>query len=174
MADNTDYFDECLIRHRKDKYVFFIKLAIGVAIMLFTVNHVPLQTLITLLLSSIGFGGILGYVAYKYEYTMCKREIEFWRCRLKAYANWGYENRNDAFVNIFRVKWYSWLCYLLFCLIFFFGLIIQMSIFRHSPKIYFAILFFAMALLNLGSMEMVKELNYKNIILKLKAIENES
>ena len=174
MAENADYFDECLIRHKKDKYIVFFNPAIGIVIMLFTLKHVPLQTLVTLLFSSIGFGGILGYVAYKYEYTMCERQIKFWRCRLKAYGNWGYEKYNDAFVNIFRIKWYSWLFYLLIVLILMVGMIIQMSIFRHSPRMYSAILFFAMAFLNLGSLGFMNVWNLKNIIWKVKAIENES
>ena len=162
------------MRHRKDKYVYFINPAIGIVIMLFTVKHVPLPTLITLLLSSFGFGGMLGYVASKYEYTMCEREIKFWRCRLKAYANWGYGNYNDWFFNRFRIKWYSWLFHLLICLILVFGLIMQLSIFSHTTRMYFAMLFFAMAFLNLGTLGMVCGLNLKNIILKLKAIEKES
>ena len=166
MAENTDYLDEYLIRHRKEEWFYFCYIVMGIAIMLFTVNHVPLQTLITLLLSSIGFGGILGYIEYKYQYITCKQEIKYWRCRLKGWVNW-----DDIFI-VFRRKWYTYLFYLLLIMTLLWGLIIQMSIFRHSSKT--LLLFVSMAFMNFGSLMFVSLWNGKNIILKLKNLEKES
>jgi len=165
MSEQSYSWKELGKKVRNLNYFSYLYISMGIVFLLIG-NYENLYPPTPLLygLSSILFGGILGFLLHQYEYTMCGQEIAAWQSLAS----------DDSIGYMLGRKWYSWLFYLFVVLLLLAGFLIQMHLFSALLRQKFGLNLLANFLIILGSLSFVWLWNFPRISSKLNSTDNKT
>ena len=165
MSEQSYSWKELGKKVRNLNYFSYLYISIGIVLLLIG-NYENLYPPIPLFygLSSILFGGVLGFLSHQYDYTMCGQEIAAWQSLASV----------DPIGYMLSRKWYSWLFYLFFVLLLLAGFLIQMRLFSPLLRQKFGLNLLASFLIILGSLAFVWYWNFHRISSRLNSIDNKT
>jgi len=161
IIDKWTHLKKTIIFSQRISYIYIL---IGIGILFIAADMTDIITPIIHCSFSFLFGALLGYISSVYDLRMCEKEYRFWNAYASSQGLWSI-NLHDILMGR---KWYTWLFYFAFVLLFVAGLILQMIILRHTSSSRFSLYFFSGLFIMTGTFTAVWSWMSNRIFYKLK------